>query len=117
MSFPASSTSYSTTPSDEMPSTETTSTSTSTSSTTTTSSTNSNPKTPLALPEVAHNAAKQINLDISTGSTSVKLDHLGPMVVNADGTLSRISNWDAMADVERENTLRVIGRRNKARLE
>ncbi|KAH9224443.1 hypothetical protein DL95DRAFT_279293, partial [Leptodontidium sp. 2 PMI_412] len=48
---------------------------------------------------------------------SVKLDHLGPMVVNVDGTLSRISNWDAMADVERENTLRVIGRRNKARLE
>lgn len=47
----------------------------------------------------------------------MKLDHLGPMVVNVDGTLSRISNWDAMADVERENTLRVIGRRNKARLE
>ena len=54
---------------------------------------------------------------MSTGSGSVKLDHLGPMVVNADGTLSRISNWAEMADIERENTLRIIGKRNKDRLE
>ena len=48
---------------------------------------------------------------------SIKLDHLGPMVVNVDGTMSRISNWDTMADIEKENTLRIIGKRNKARLE
>lgn len=47
----------------------------------------------------------------------MKLDHLGPMVVNADGTLSRISNWEQMAEIERSNTVRVIGRRNKVRLE
>ncbi|CZT47596.1 uncharacterized protein RSE6_08177 [Rhynchosporium secalis] len=72
-------------------------------------------KKPLALPSVPHNGTT--TLDLSSGSTSVKLDHLGPMVVNVDGTLSRISNWDGMAQVERENTLRVIGRRNKVRLE
>jgi len=54
---------------------------------------------------------------MSNGDASVKLDHLGPMVVNVDGTLSRISNWDKMADIEKENTLRIIGKRNQARLE
>jgi hypothetical protein len=54
---------------------------------------------------------------MSNGDASVKLDHLGPLVVNVDGTLSRISNWDKMADIEKENTLRIIGKRNQARLE
>ncbi|KAJ3289993.1 hypothetical protein HDU76_007451 [Blyttiomyces sp. JEL0837] len=47
----------------------------------------------------------------------VKLDALGPVVVNEDGTLSRITNWDKMTDGERTNTLRVLNKRNKARLE
>lgn len=47
----------------------------------------------------------------------MKLDHLGPMVVNQDGTLSRISNWDQMSEIERKNTLRVLGKRNKIRSE
>ncbi|KAL2068936.1 hypothetical protein VTL71DRAFT_15274 [Oculimacula yallundae] len=75
-------------------------------------------RTPLALPLHPHNAdTNTTTLDMSSGSTSVKLDHLGPMVVNVDGTLSRISNWEHMAEVERENTRRVIGRRNASRLE
>jgi hypothetical protein len=53
---------------------------------------------------------------MSSGDASVKLDRLGPMVVNADGTLSRISNWDKMADNEKETTLRIIGKQNQARL-
>ena len=75
----------------------------------------SDPKKPLALPEAPHNSTTQ--LDMSNGDVSIKLDHLGPMVVNVDGTMSRISNWDKMADIEKENTLRIIGKRNKARLE
>ena len=75
--------------------------------------TQSQPKQPLALPEAPHNATQ---LDMSSGSTSVKLDHLGPMVVNVDGTLSRISNWEKMAEIEKENTVRIIGIRNQARL-
>lgn len=54
---------------------------------------------------------------MSAGQTTVKLDHLGPLVVNKDGTLSRIENWAAMAEIERQNTLRVLGKRNQARLE
>lgn len=73
------------------------------------------PKKPLALPEAPHSSTTQ--LDMSNGDASVKLDHLGPMVINVDGTMSRISNWDQMADIEKENTLRIIGKRNQARLE
>jgi len=54
---------------------------------------------------------------MSNGNTTVSLDHLGPMVVNVDGTMSRISNWDKMAEIEKKNTLRIIGKRNQARLE
>ncbi|KAI1634187.1 hypothetical protein F4809DRAFT_643721 [Biscogniauxia mediterranea] len=58
-------------------------------------------------------AAKQVYV----GGEGVKLDHLGPLVVHEDGTLSRVSNWGEMAEIERENTLRVLGRRNRMRLD
>ncbi|KZP09550.1 hypothetical protein FIBSPDRAFT_759811, partial [Athelia psychrophila] len=45
------------------------------------------------------------------------LDHLGPMVINLDGTIARISNWDALSEAERLNTLRAIGRRNRKKVE
>ncbi|KAF9018663.1 hypothetical protein BDZ89DRAFT_959901, partial [Hymenopellis radicata] len=54
-------------------------------------------------------AATEVNVDAGT----VKLDSLGPMVVNSDGTLLRIANWGSMTDKERETTLRVLSRRNK----
>jgi len=54
---------------------------------------------------------------MSTGSATQKLDHLGPMVVNQDGTISRIANWDQMSEIERKNTVRVLGKRNKTRLD
>ena len=74
---------------------------------------NDAPKAPLALPEAPANSTQ---LDMSTGGTTVSLDHLGPMVVNVDGTMSRIANWDKMAEIEKKNTLRIIGKRNKDRL-
>lgn len=56
-------------------------------------------------------------LDLSAeGGSTVSLDHLGPMVVNVDGTLARIGNWEQMTDIERKNTLRILGKRNKQRL-
>lgn len=58
-----------------------------------------------------------IKLDMSGGGTEVKLDHLGPMVVNVDGTLSQIGNWQQMTEIEKTNTLRVLGKRNQKRLE
>lgn len=47
---------------------------------------------------------------------SIRFDALGPIVVNKDGTMSRITNWDKMAPIERENTLRILGKRNKDRM-
>ena len=54
-------------------------------------------------------------LDVSTGQ-SVALDHLGPIVVNRDGSISRISNWDKMTEAEQESTKRRIAKRNVERL-
>jgi hypothetical protein len=67
---------------------------------------------PLPLPEPSSSDSTQL----SVNGEGVKLDHLGPMVVNKDGTLSRIANWDSMADIERQNTLRILGKRNQLRL-
>lgn len=67
-----------------------------------------------ALPAPGEGASQ---LDVSGEGDSVKLDHLGPMVVNSDGTLSRITNWDQMTDMEKANTLRVLKKRNKLRLD
>ncbi|KAJ4984064.1 prenylcysteine oxidase [Stagonosporopsis vannaccii] len=53
---------------------------------------------------------------LEVGGEAVTLDHLGPMVVNKDGSLSRIANWKAMSEKERQNTLRVLGKRNQLRL-
>lgn len=69
--------------------------------------------TPLPLPAPGDDDVHR--LDMSNGDTSVKLGHLGPLVVNQDGTLSRISNWGQMTEQEKKNTLRVLGKRNKLR--
>lgn len=56
------------------------------------------------------------NLDTPKQST-MKLEHLGPLVVNSDGTLSRIQNWVGMTEDERGRTLRILGKRNMLRRE
>lgn len=69
---------------------------------------------PLPAPQSAENFSK---LDMSSGSASVKMDAMGPLVVNQDGSLSRIENWDQMTETEKNSTLRIIGKRNQARRE
>ncbi|TRX94641.1 hypothetical protein FHL15_004413 [Xylaria flabelliformis] len=61
-------------------------------------------------------AADGATSTLEVGGAALRLDHLGPLVVNEDGTLSRIANWEKMADIERENTLRILGKRNQMRL-
>ncbi|KAJ3173838.1 hypothetical protein HDU87_007341 [Geranomyces variabilis] len=51
-----------------------------------------------------------------SGPSGASLDALGPMVVNADGTLSRITNWDSMTSEEQANITRVLTKRNALRL-
>mmetsp|Transcript_99868 Transcript_99868/g.311894 ORF Transcript_99868/g.311894 Transcript_99868/m.311894 type:complete len:224 (+) Transcript_99868:1-672(+) len=53
---------------------------------------------------------------VEVGGVPVKLDKLGPLIVNTDGTLGRIANWDQMTEREQQNTLRLIGRRNQQRI-
>ncbi|KAL4778370.1 hypothetical protein BJX76DRAFT_362792 [Aspergillus varians] len=74
-----------------------------------------NSKPILALPDssTASNTTQQLDVD----GDGVKLDHLGPLVVNTDGTLARISNWPQMTEIEKQNTLRIVGKRNKQRME
>ncbi|EFQ33413.1 uncharacterized protein GLRG_08692 [Colletotrichum graminicola M1.001] len=82
-------------------------------------------KQPLALPPLPEPPSEGnsaggngiVTLDMSGGEgASTKLDHLGPLVVNQDGTMSRISNWGEMTEIERRNTLRILGKRNQIRL-
>ncbi|KAI8870896.1 hypothetical protein GQ42DRAFT_162383 [Ramicandelaber brevisporus] len=46
----------------------------------------------------------------------MRLEQLGPVVVNVDGTISRIDNWSEMSDIEKANVNRILLKRNKQRL-
>ncbi len=69
----------------------------------------------LALP-APEDASTSIELDVSTGQP-VTLDHLGPVVVNTDGTLSRITNWAELSEQEQTASKRRIAKRNIERLQ
>lgn len=45
-----------------------------------------------------------------------KLTGLGPIIVNSDGTMSRIPNWHAMTPAEQERSQRLISARNIRRM-
>lgn len=46
----------------------------------------------------------------------MRLDAMGPLVVNVDGSLGRVANWAEMTPGEREGTMRLLKRRNEQRL-
>ncbi|CRG85482.1 hypothetical protein PISL3812_02537 [Talaromyces islandicus] len=73
--------------------------------------------TRLALPEVPPAGEGTQKLDVGGQGSTVSLDHLGPIVVNQDGSMSRISNWAQMTEMEQKNTLRIVGKRNQQRLQ
>eukprot|EP00668_Euglena_longa_P038222 GGOE01049213.1.p2 GENE.GGOE01049213.1~~GGOE01049213.1.p2 ORF type:complete len:103 (+),score=14.58 GGOE01049213.1:27-311(+) len=54
---------------------------------------------------------------IGVNGGAVTLSHLGPMVVQPDGCLQRIANWDEMTPEEQERTMKIITARNRVRLE
>ena len=66
---------------------------------------------PLALP-ASDGAAPRV----AVGGEAVAMEELGPIVINTDGTTSRITNWPEMTPAEQEKTRRVIVARNAKRL-
>ncbi|KAK8183072.1 uncharacterized protein BKA78DRAFT_231138, partial [Phyllosticta capitalensis] len=75
-----------------------------------------NSKNPVQLPPIPSTAIPSTQATNKLrGGGQVKLDALGPMVVNKDGTLSRIANWQKMTEIEKRNTLRILGKRNQLR--
>lgn len=65
-----------------------------------------------ALPAPSGDAPKRIAL----GET-LKLDHLGPIIINTDGTTMRIDNWDTLTKAEQTKTWQLISARNQKRIE
>lgn len=75
-------------------------------------------KMPLPLPAPGSEAAASKNgaTELRVGE-SVALDAMGPLVVNTDGTMGRIGNWQGMTEHEKAQTLRLLGKRNKERMD
>ena len=76
---------------------------------------------PLALPAPGEGAGRAeqpaaAEGELRLGGGGVALDHLGPVVVNGDGSLSRIANWAALSERERDVAKRRISQRNQERL-
>lgn len=55
--------------------------------------------------------------EASTDQVPLDFDRLGPLVVNKDGTLSRLDNWAQMNAQERKKTVEHLKKRNMIRLE
>ncbi|GAA5995713.1 uncharacterized protein JCM10292_004700 [Rhodotorula paludigena] len=72
------------------------------------------PPVPLALPAPSDDTAGTLEVN---GQAFSLFDKMGPTVVNSDGTLSRIVDWDIRTPAERANILRVLGKRNQLRLD
>ena len=74
-----------------------------------------NKQTPDDIPQLP--AADPDNKDVprlQLGET-LKLDAMGPIILNSDGTTRRIANWDSMTKQEQQVTWRRIQKRNEER--
>jgi hypothetical protein len=71
----------------------------------------SNPDETLCLEYNPNAAASQLPVN----GLAKKFDELGPMVINSDGTISRITNWASLSPQEQSTTFRLISKRNEQR--
>lgn len=74
----------------------------------------------LPAPEVTHQEKE--NSGISETRTlqfgeKISMDELGPIIINPDGTMRRIANWNELTKGEQESTFRQISARNKKRIQ
>ena len=54
--------------------------------------------------------------ELKLGGEAIAMEHLGPIIINADGTTRRIANWDSLSSGEKESSWRIIKARNEKRL-
>lgn len=66
-----------------------------------------------APPDAAQNEGTR---SLKLGET-ISMDELGPIIINPDGTMRRIANWNQLTKGEQASTLRQISARNKKRIE
>ena len=66
-----------------------------------------------ALDEAVNEEIRQVEV----GGEAVSMSELGPIIINADGTMRRIRNWDQLTQREKDATISKISKRNKIRLE
>lgn len=67
-------------------------------------------------PPKVHDPSDPVH-QLEVNGDSIAMTELGPIIVNADGTLRRIENWSKLTKREQANTIRLVTRRNKKRLE
>ena len=73
------------------------------------------PQLPPSSASLAQQQQQQQQQQVEVGGGPVTLDSLGPVVVNTDGSISRINNWSSMSEIEKQATKRIIGKRNEER--
>ena len=66
----------------------------------------------------AHGAV-DLGFDTPAGceDLNIKMSSLGVIIINSDGTMSKIPNWHELSEGERKTAMRVLARRNKKRKE
>jgi hypothetical protein len=59
------------------------------------------------------------NFEVPEGceDLNIKMSALGVIIINTDGTMSKIPNWNELTDLERTRAVRLIARRNQKRKE
>lgn len=67
--------------------------------------------------EVNAEKAVEAPRKIEVNGNKVNLDHMGPMIINPDGTVRRIANWDSMTEQEKAVAWKRISARNQARIQ
>ena len=69
------------------------------------------------IPQLPESSGEEKNIPVLKLGETMQFEHLGPVIINADGTTRRINNWDEMTEQEREVTWRRISKRNQQRIE
>ncbi|RCI17046.1 hypothetical protein L249_2320 [Ophiocordyceps polyrhachis-furcata BCC 54312] len=83
---------------------------------TTASSSSSPPRFALPAPGVDDDSSNS-KVPLPVGGRSVKLADLGPLVMDKNGTVSRIANWTELTSSEKNIAMIVLDKRNRGRRE